>query len=518
MPDGSALLDCFAPLAKTVSDLVSQRGRCSTPDRRSGTMQDARPDGITAMGAVDLAAAIRGRVVSCTEVMRAYLDRIHRINPQVNALVGLRDDAALLREAEAADAVLARGVAVGPLHGFPLAVKDLDPVRGLRFTQGSPIFADRIADTDSIMVARLRAAGAIFIGKTNIPEFGLGSHSFNPVYGTTANAYDPEKTAGGSSGGAAVAVALRMQPVADGSDHAGSLRNPPAFNNCYGLRPAWGRIPAEAKDVFSPGLGVLGAIGRTPADIGLMLSVQAGYDPRNPNSIRQDPSAFASPRARDFRGTRIAWLGDFGGQIPFDPGVLDLGRAALTTFVELGCIVEEAVPRYAMEQLWQDWLVLRALTVAAALRPFYDEPRHRSLLKPEAAWEVERGLALTADQIIAALEGRTRWYETLRRFMATYDYLVMPTAQVFPFDKTLRWPETVGGHRMDTYHRWMQTVIPVTMAGLPSLDVPAGFGEAGLPTGIQIVGPNHGELACLQLGTAYDAASSWVRRYPPPLQ
>jgi amidase len=480
-------------------------------------MQDARPDGITAMGAVDLAAAIRGRIVSCAEVMRAYLDRIHRINPQVNAIVGLRDDAALLQEADAADAVLARGEAVGPLHGFPLAVKDLDPVRGLRFTQGSPIFADRIADTDSIMVARLRAAGAIFIGKTNIPEFGLGSHSFNPVYGTTANAYDRDKSAGGSSGGAAVAVALRMQPVADGSDHAGSLRNPPAFNNCYGLRPAWGRIPAEAKDVFSPGLGVLGAIGRTPADIGLMLSVQAGYDPRNPNAIRQDPSAFASPRARDFRGARIAWLGDFGGQIPFDPGVLELGRSALTTFVELGCIVEEAVPRYDMERLWQDWLVLRALTVAAALRPFYDEPRHRSQLKPEAAWEVERGLALTADQIIAALEGRTRWYETLRRFMATYDYLVMPTAQVFPFDKALRWPETVGGRRMDTYHRWMQTVIPVTMAGLPSLDVPAGFGEAGLPTGIQIVGPNHGELACLQLGAAYDAASNWVRRYPPPV-
>jgi amidase len=480
-------------------------------------MQDARPDGITAMGAVDLAAAIRGRIVSCAEVMRAYLDRIHRINPQVNAIVGLRDDAALLQEADAADAVLARGEAVGPLHGFPLAVKDLDPVRGLRFTQGSPIFADRIADTDSIMVARLRAAGAIFIGKTNIPEFGLGSHSFNPVYGTTANAYDHDKTAGGSSGGAAVAVALRMQPVADGSDHAGSLRNPPAFNNCYGLRPAWGRIPAEAKDVFSPGLGVLGAIGRTPADIGLMLSVQAGYDPRNPNAIRQDPSAFASPRARDFRGARIAWLGDFGGQIPFDPGVLELGRSALTTFVELGCIVEEAVPRYDMERLWQDWLVLRALTVAAALRPFYDEPRHRFQLKPEAAWEVERGLALTADQINAALEGRTRWYETLRRFMATYDYLVMPTAQVFPFDKALRWPETVGGRRMDTYHRWMQTVIPVTMAGLPTLDVPAGFGEAGLPTGIQIVGPNHGELACLQLGTAYDAASNWVRRYPPPV-
>ena len=481
-------------------------------------MQDARQDGITALGAVDLAAAIHGRVISCAEVMRAYLERIHRINPQVNALVGLADDAALLREAEAADAALARGDAVGPLHGFPLAVKDLDPVRGLRFTQGSPIFADRVADTDSIMVTRLRAAGAIFIGKTNIPEFGLGSHSFNPVYGATGNAYDPAKTGGGSSGGAAVAVALRMQPVADGSDHAGSLRNPPAFNNCYGLRPSWGRIPAEAKDVFSSNLGVLGAIGRTPGDIGLMLSVLAGYDPRCPNAIRQDPSAFASPLARDFRGTRIAWLGDCGGQIPFDPGVLDVGRSALATFAEIGCTVEEAMPRYDMETLWQDWLVLRAFTVAANLRPFYDEPRHRALLKPEAAWEVERGLALGADRIIAALEGRTRWYETLRRFMETYDYVVMPSAQVFPFDKGLRWPETVGGRAMDTYHRWMQITIPATMSGLPSLAVPAGFGEAGLPTGIQIVGPNHGELAGLQLGAAYDAASGWVRRYPPPLQ
>jgi amidase len=481
-------------------------------------MQDERSDGITAMGAVDLAAAIRGRVVSCAEVMRAYLERIHRINPQVNAIVGMADDGVLLQAAEDADAALARGEPIGPLHGLPLAVKDLDPVRGLRFTQGSPIFADRIAETDSIMVTRLRAAGAILIGKTNIPEFGLGSHSFNPVYGATGNAYDPGKTGGGSSGGAAVAVALRMQPVADGSDHAGSLRNPPAFNNCYGLRPSWGRIPAEAKDVFSPSLSVLGAIGRTPADIGLMLAVLAGYDPRCPNAIRQDPSGFASPLARDFHGTRIAWLGDCGGQIPFDPGVLEVGRAALATFAEIGCIVEEAVPRYDMEQLWQDWLVLRALTVAANLRPFYDEPGHRALLKPEAAWEVERGLALGADRIIAALEGRTRWYETLRRFMEAYDYVVMPSAQVFPFDKSLRWPETVGGHAMDTYHRWMQITIPATMSGLPALAVPAGFGEAGLPTGIQIVGPNHGELACLQLGAAYDAASNWVRRYPPPLQ
>ena len=473
-------------------------------------------DGITALGAVDLSAAIRGRIITCAQVMEAYLERIHRLNPAVNAIVALRDDAALMAEAEAADAVLANGRDVGPLHGFPLAVKDLDAVRGLPFTQGSPIFAERIAQADTIMVARLRAAGAIFTGKTNTPEFGLGSHSFNPVYGTTGNAYDPDKSAGGSSGGAAVAVALRMQPAADGSDHAGSLRNPPAFNNCYGLRPSWGRIPVGAEDVFSPGLAVPGAIGRTPADIGLMLSVQAGYDPRCPNSIRQDPAGFASPLARDFRGTRIAWLGDCGGQVPFEPGVLECGQAALSTFREIGCTVEAAMPAFDMERLWRDWLTLRALTVAAALRPLYDAPAYRARLKPEAVWEVERGLALTADQVTAALEGRTRWYETLRRFMATYDFLVMPSAQVFPFDKGLRWPETVAGRTMDTYHRWMQIVIPVTMSGLPALNVPAGFGPAGLPTGIQIVGPNHGERACLQLGAAYDAASGWVRRRPPP--
>lgn len=474
-------------------------------------------DDITALGAVDLSAAIRGRVVSCAQVMRAYLDRIHRLNPTVNAIVALRDDGPLMAEAEAADAALAAGGAVGPLHGFPLAVKDLDAVRGLPFTQGSPIFARRIAEADTIMVARLRAAGAIFTGKTNTPEFGLGSHSFNPVYGTTGNAYDPGKSAGGSSGGAAVAVVLRMQPVADGSDHAGSLRNPPAFNNLYGLRPSWGRIPVEAKDVFSPGLAVHGAIGRTPADIGLMLSVQAGYDPRCPNSIRQDPAGFASPLARDFSGTRIAWLGDCGGHVPFEPGVLECGRAALATFRAIGCTVEAAMPAFDMEQLWRDWLTLRALTVAAALRPLYDDPALRTQLKPEAVWEAERGFSLSADQVTAALEGRTRWYETVCRFMQTFDFLVMPSAQVFPFDKGLRWPTTVGGRAMDTYHRWMQIVIPVTMSGLPALNVPAGFGSTGLPTGIQIVGPNHGELACLRLGAAYDAASGWTRKKPPPM-
>ena len=474
------------------------------------------PDAVTHLGAVALSAAIHRREVSCTAVMGAYLDRIETVNPGVNAIVALQPRAGLLAEADRRDAALARGESQGPLHGFPLAVKDLDPCRGLPHTQGSPIFRDRIAQTDSIMVERLRAAGAIFIGRTNTPEFSLGSHSFNPVYGATGNAYDPARSAGGSSGGAAVAVALRMQPVADGSDNGGSLRNPAAFNNLFGLRTSYGRIPAESTEAFCPGLGVSGAIGRSPADIGLMLSVQAGYDPRAPFSNHEDPAVFAQGLERDFKGTRIAWLGDLDGHLPFEPGVLETGRAALRTFEAVGCTVEAACPAFDYEALWQDWLTLRAWMNVASLRPLYDDPAKRARMKPEAIWEVERGLALGADQVTAAQQGRTRWYRTLAAFMERHPVLVAPSAQVFPFAIGLRWPETVGGRPMDTYHRWMETVVPITMSGLPSLSVPAGFGPGGLPTGVQIVGRNHGELACLQLGAAYDAASGWVRRRPPP--
>ncbi|WP_375456704.1 amidase [uncultured Methylobacterium sp.] len=472
---------------------------------------------IVEMSAVALSAAIHARDVSCVEVMRAYLAQIERLNPAVNALVALQDPTLCLAEAGERDARLARGESAGPLHGFPLAVKDLDAVRGLPFTQGSPIFRDRVAPSDSIMVERLRRGGAVFVAKTNTPEFGLGSHTFNPVHGATANAYDQARSAGGSSGGAAVSVALGMQPVADGSDHAGSLRNPPAFNNLFGLRTSYGRIPIEARDVFTPGLAVSGCIGRSPADIGLMLSVQAGADPRVPFSIPQEPGVFAGDLARDFAGTRIAWLGDLGGHLAFEPGVLELGERALAAFAAIGCRVEHAQPAFDMERLWRDWLTLRAWMTASSLRPLYENPAHRALLKPEAAWEVERGLALTADQVTAAQEGRTAWYEAVRGFMETHDFLVMPSAQVFPFAIGLTWPKVIGDRAMDTYHRWMEVVIPVTMSGLPALNVPAGFGPAGLPTGIQVVGRNRGERACLQLGAAYDAATNWVSRRPPPL-
>jgi amidase len=472
---------------------------------------------IVSMGAVELARGIHSKQVSCVEVMNAYLDQIAKLNPSVNAIVALQDRESLLKQATDCDMQLSRGDSKGPLHGFPQAVKDLDSVKGIRFTQGSPIFKDRVAPSDSIMVERLRRSGVIFIGKTNTPEFGLGSQTYNNVYGTTKNAYDQTRTSGGSSGGAAVAVALRMQAVADGSDHAGSLRNPPSFNNVFGLRPSYGRIPTSGKDVFTPGLSVQGAIGRSPADIALLLSVQAGYDPRAPYSIEQDPSQFAQPLQRDFKGVSIAWLGDFGGHLPFEPGVLDLDRSALKAFSDVGCRVDEAQPSFDMEKLWQDWLVLRAWLTASSLKPLYDDPAKRALMKPEAIWEVERGLKLDADQVTAAQEGRTAWYQALRRFMDKYEYLILPTAQVFPFDANLHWPKEVGGKAMDTYHRWMEVVIPITMSGLPSLNVPAGFSDEGLPAGIQIVGRNHADLACLQLGAAYDEATGWVRRRKPDL-
>ncbi len=277
-----------------------------------------------------------------------------------------------------------------------------------------------------------------------------------------------------------MAVALRMQPVADGTDHGGSLRNPPAFNNVYGLRTCWGRIPAETPDVFSPASAFTAPSGARTADIALMLSVQAGYDPRLPQLDPAGPGGLRGGPWSVISGVRIAWAGDFGGRIPFDPGVLETCRAALAAFEDVGCFVDEAVPEFDIEQVWNDWGVLRAFTVSANLRPWSRIP-HRAMMKPEAVWEAERGLSLSADQVMAAQVGRTRWYDAMRRFMEVYDFVVMPTAQVFPFDTAQRWPETVGGRAMDTYHRWMQIAVPATMAGLPALAVPAGFGPGGLP-------------------------------------
>jgi amidase len=474
------------------------------------------PDIVT-MDALALSHAIRSKQVSCVEVMDAFLDHIAAFNPKVNAIVSLQDRAGLVSQAKARDEELARGEYRGWMHGLPQAIKDLTATKGIRTTQGSRIFKDFVPAADAIHVERIKRAGAIVIGKTNTPEFGLGSNTYNDVFGRTLNAYDQGKTAGGSSGGAGVSVALRMLPVADGTDHGGSLRNPAAYNNVFGFRPSFGRVPTLAADAFYAIMGTPGPMARTVPDLAALLSVQAGHDPRAPLSNRQDPLQFAEPLKRDFKGARIGWAGDFGGHLPFEPGIIDLCRSALKIFESLGCVVEEAVPDYPIERVWQNWKVLRAWQSGSALKAYYDDPDRRALMKPEAQFEVESGRKLTAYDIYDADVVRTAWYQAMRNFFDRYDYWLLPASQVFPFDASTDWPKDIAGRVMDTYHRWMEVMIPVTMSSCPALSVPIGFNDRGLPMGIQIVGPNHGELACLQLAHAYDEATRWVAKRPPPL-
>jgi amidase len=361
----------------------------------------------------------------------------------------------------------------------------------------------------------MKRAGSIIIGKTNVPEWGLGSQTYNNVFGTTLNAYDQSKTCGGSSGGAAVALALRMLAVADGSDHAGSLRNPAAFANIFALRPSFGRVPSDMIDAFMPSLSVHGPMARTIPDLAMLLRIQSGYDVRAPLSIKEDPAIFSGALERDFKGTRVAWLGDFAGYLPFEPGVLDLCTQSLKVFEHLGCIVEEAQPDFPIDQVWRNWLKIRASQVGARFKEFYDDPAKRALMKHELQWEIESGARLSADEIAEASEVRSAWYQAVRKFFERYDYFIVPSAQVFPFDASTHWPKQINRKAMDTYHRWMEVAVVVTMSGCPALGAPAGFNEQGLPMGIQIVAPNHAEMSCLQLGYAYDRETRWVTKKMP---
>src|ERR1700730_11405782 len=343
---------------------------------------------IVPLDATALAAAIHTRKLSCVEVMNAYLDHIAALNPQVNAIVALQDRDELLAQAQERDDQLAHGEYMGPLHGFPHAVKDLQAVKGIRSTQGSPILKDFIPAADSLMVERLRKAGAIIIGKTNSPEFGLGSHTYNPVYGIPRNAYNQARSAGGSSGGAAVSLALRMLPVADGSDYGGSLRNPAGWNNVFGFRTSIGCVPSDSQDGWLPSMGVLGPMARTVPDLAMLLSVQAGYDVHAPLSLDGVGSRFRGRLQRDLRGLRIAWCGDFNGFAPHEPGVVDVCRKALKNFESLGCSIEEDQPDYPLDAVWQAVLRLRGWQQGNALLPFYNDPAVFKSLKTAAVFEV----------------------------------------------------------------------------------------------------------------------------------
>ena len=469
-------------------------------------------DDLLSLSASDLSRRIAAREVKPSEVMEATLDRVAAVNGAVNAVVSMPDAGLLMDQARAADEAPRKGW----LHGIPMAVKDLVAVKGIRTTWGSPLHADHVPLEDDLLAARMRAAGAIFIGKSNTPEWGHGSHSFNPVFGVTRNPYDLTRTAGGSSGGAAAALACRMVAVADGSDMMGSLRNPAAFCNVYGFRPSYGLVPADAVgDTFLATLAVEGPMARTVEDVARLLTVQAGENPAVPFGRAAAP--FGDMLDMDMRGKRIGWLGDWGGAYALEPGIADLCEAGLGVLRDIGAEVEVLPPPFPAEKLWFAWTTLRAMLNSNGKRAVYDDKAKRSQLKRETVWEIEQGLGLSADAVYAASEIRSRWYARAAGLFDRFDALVMPSAQVWPFPVELRWPEAINGRVMDTYHRWMEVVIPVSLLGLPSLNVPVGFGATGLPMGMQIFGRFGADAAVLAMGQQYHLATDWPGRRPPAL-
>ena len=463
--------------------------------------------------ASDLSRMIGARKVAPSEVMAAVLDRVDAQNGAVNAVVSLRGREALMAEAKAAD----DAPAAGWLHGIPMAIKDLCATKGLRTTWGSPLFKDFVPTTDDLLAARMRGAGAIFIGKTNTPEWGHGSHSFNPVFGVTRNPYDLSRTAGGSSGGAAAALATGMVPVADGSDMMGSLRNPAGFCNVYGFRPSWGLVPGDAEgDTHLATLATEGPMARNVEDLARLLAVQAGVNPEVPFGRAPDDFA-AALQGASLKGKRIAWAADWGGAYATEPGILDLCEDALRLMQAMGAIVEPIAPPFPAEKLWTAWTTLRAMLNAGGFKPIYDDPARRAQLKPETLWEIEQGRTLTAAAVYEASTIRSRYYAHMARLFTRFDAIALPTAQVWPFPVEWRWPQSINGRAMDTYHRWMEVVIPVSLIGLPALSVPVGFGPQGLPMGLQLAGPVGADAAILAMGQAWHVATDWPGKRPPML-
>lgn len=465
------------------------------------------------MTATEMARRIRAGELSCREVMQAHLARIERVNPKVNAIVTQISSEQVLAAADAADNALARGENTGPLHGLPIAHKDLVPTRNLRTTWGSPIFKDFVPDHDGLIVQRLKNAGAITIGKTNTPEFGAGSQTFNQVFGETLNPYDITKTCGGSSGGAAVALACGMLPLADGSDMGGSLRNPGNFCNITGFRTSPGRVPVWPNLVAWSPLAVQGPMARTVQDLALMLSVIAGPHPLSPISIAEPGNLFARPLDREFKGVQIAWSKDLG-ELPVDPRVTRVLEAQRHVFESLGCVVEEDQPDFAdADEVFKVW---RAWNFELELNDLLKSKRE--LLKDSVVWNIEEGQKLTGPQIGKAEVKRTELYHRVREFMDTHEFLICPVNQVPPFDINQPWVQEINGVKMNTYIDWMKSCYYITVTGLPAISVPCGFTPEGLPVGMQIVGRHNDDFGVLQIAHAFEQATGMWKHRPPAIE
>ncbi|WP_300029674.1 amidase [uncultured Roseobacter sp.] len=459
--------------------------------------------------ALDLSAQLATGRLSATDLMRATLDRIDQVNGQVNAIVSLRERDALMSDAQLADQSPRRGW----LHGIPIAIKELAHARGLSATRCSPLYKNEIAVGDDLFVARIRAAGAIIIGKTNAPAFGLGSHTSNPVFGATRNPYNTNRSSGGSSGGAAAALATGMLSVADGSDMMGSLRNPAGWNNVYGMRPTWGRVPDPADaDVFFNTFATDGPMARTPGDLAALLDTMSGSDPRVPGARIADPTL---PGIDCLGGNpRVGWLGNWDGALPMAPGVLETCEAALGEMQQMGWTVENLSAPFSADRIWDSWTRLRAWTVAMRYQNDYEDAARRQQLNPQMLFEIESGLGQTGRDIHAASLARSDWFRSAIQLFDHFDVLALPTAQVWPFDVDLDWPRAIGGTQMDTYHRWMQVVVPASLIGLPAISVPAGFGADGLPMGLQLIGRPDSDAHLLQIAQSWHLETDWPGRRP----
>ena len=466
-------------------------------------------DALCFTSARDLAGMIRSREVSAREVMSAFLAQIARLNPPLNAIVAKLDDHACLALADAADRELSSGRPTGVLHGLPIAFKDLEAAVGFPFTKGSPIYKDLRPTEDTVIVERLRRAGTIPIGKTNVPEFGMGSHTYNKVYGTTLNPYDRSKSAGGSSGGAGAALASGMLPRADGSDLGGSLRNPANFNNIVALRPTVGLVPIAPTALPLVGVSVKGPMARSVSDVAFMLSVMAGADGRDPLTYPSTPSDFLLPLERDWKGVRVAWSPDLGG-LPLDRRVRAVLESQRQTLLDLGCIVEEATPDltdvdeiFLTLRSWANWNTNGALLA-----------EHRSVMKPEAIWDIEAGAQLTGADVARAIIKHGALLERMRVFQEKYEFLLCAVNQVPPFDAGLDWPKSIEGVAMENYVAWMKSTYWISTTCRPAMSVPAGFTPEGLPVGIQIVGRHRDDLGVLRLGYAFEQATQVGQRRP----
>jgi amidase len=458
----------------------------------------------------DLRAALGRREVSAREVLAAHLDQIERLNPAVNAVITLAAEQATAAAA-AADERAAAGADLPPLHGLPVAHKDLHETAGLLTTYGSPLRANYVPAEDALVIERMRQAGVITIGKTNVPEFGAGSHTFNPLFGATRNPYDRSKSAGGSSGGTAAALACGMHPIGDGSDMGGSLRNPASFNNVVGFRPSPGRVPGWPALMAWGTMGVSGPMARTVADTALLLSVLAGPDPRSPIALETPGSRFAEPLESDPRGLRVAFSPDLGGAVPVEPEVAAATTAAALVFADLGARVTDASPDFTGAD--EVFRTLRAWNFEATFGAL--EEQSPEAFKATLRDNIAQGRALSGRDLARAEQLHTTLFQRVRQFFTHYDILLLPVSQVLPFDVDLEYPAEINGVPMTDYLDWMASAYLISATGCPALSVPAAFSQGGLPIGVQLVGPHHADFAVLQAGHAFEQATQVAARRPP---